>query len=227
MYTQNKKKFYIVGSNPNDFFDMTIEGVETLLKSEIIIFSKTFHRGFSSFLKDNNKNFIFKEDISDKEEIEFCESIFNLLKKNNSIAYLISGDPHFNYKNYFEDFFSKRKVDVIKIIGILELATWVNEKNEFLTNREKNSSIFFYFPDTIYEIKKILDDSISGKLVLIFKEKKLLEKLLKQFNKKSKIKYKLYINGHRKDLKKLPLKLERQFSNAYVILNCEQIQRYI
>ena len=221
MYTQNKKKFYIVGSNPNDFFDMTIEGVETLLKSEIIIFSKTFHRGFISFLKDNNKNFVFKEDISDREEIEFCESIFNLLKKNNSIAYLISGDPHFNYKNYFEDFFSKRKVDVIKIMGILEIATWVNEKNEFLTNREKNSSIFFYFPDTIYEIKKILDDSISGKLVLILKEKKLLEKLLKQFNKNSKIKYKLYINGHRKDLKKLPLKLERQFSNAYVILNCE------
>ena len=227
MYTQNKKKFYIVGSNPNDFFDMTIEGVETLLKSETIIFSKTFHRGFRSFLKDNNKNFVFKEDISDKEEIEFCESIFNLLKKNNSIAYLISGDPHFNYKNYFEDFFSKRKVDVIKVIGILEIATWVNEKNEFLTNREKNSSIFFYFPDTLYEIKKILDDSISGKLVLIFKEKKLLEKLLKQFNKKSKIKYKLYINGHRKDFKKLPLKLESQFSNAYVILNCEQIQRYI
>ena len=145
MYTQNKKKFYIVGSNPNDFFDMTIEGVETLLKSEIIIFSKTFHRSFRSFLKDNNKNFVFKEDISDREEIEFCESIFNLLKKNNSIAYLISGDPHFNYKNYFEDFFSKRKVDVIKVIGILEIATWVNEKNEFLTNREKNSSIFFIF----------------------------------------------------------------------------------
>ena len=61
MYTQNKKKFYIVGSNPNDFFDMTIEGVETLLKSEIIIFSKTFHRGFRSFLKDNNKNFVFPE----------------------------------------------------------------------------------------------------------------------------------------------------------------------
>ena len=67
--------------NPNDFFDMTIEGVETLLKSEIIIFSKFFHRSFRSFLKDNNKNFVFKEDISDKEEIEFCESIFNLIKK--------------------------------------------------------------------------------------------------------------------------------------------------
>ena len=85
----------------------------------------------------------------------------------------------------------------------------------------------FYRISHLKLLKKILDDSISGKLVLIFKEKKLLEKLLKQFNKKSKIKYKLYINGHRKDLKKLPLKLERQFSNAYVILNCEQIQRYI
>ena len=63
--------------------------------------------------------------------------------------------------------------------------------------------------------------------MLIFKEKKLLEKLLKQFNKKSEIKYKLYINGNKKDFKKLPLKLESQFSNAYVILNCEQIQRYI
>ena len=62
---------------------------------------------------------------------------------------------------------------------------------------------------------------------LSLKKKKLLEKLLKQFNKKSEIKYKLYINGHRKDFKKLPLKLESQFSNAYVILNCEQIQRYI
>ena len=42
MYTQNKKKFYIVGSNPKDFFDMTIEGVETLLKSEMIIFLSLF-----------------------------------------------------------------------------------------------------------------------------------------------------------------------------------------
>ena len=77
MYTQNKKKFYILGSNTKDFFD-SFKGGETLLKSEIIIFSKTFHRSFRSFLKDNNKNFVFKEDISDKEEIEFCESIFNL-----------------------------------------------------------------------------------------------------------------------------------------------------
>ena len=146
MYTQNKKKFYIVGSNPKDFFDMTIEGVETLLKSEIIIFSKSFHKSFRSFLKDNNKNFVFKEDISNKEEIEFCESIFNLLKKNNSISYLISGDPYFNYKNYFQDFFSKRKVDVIKIIGILEIATWGKRKKRISYKQRKKFLYFFLFP---------------------------------------------------------------------------------
>ena len=78
--------------------------------------------------------------------------------------------------------------------------------------QRKKFVYIFFFPDTLYEIKKILDDSISGKLVLIFKEKKTVGKLLKQFNKKSEIKYKLYINGHRKDFKKLPLKLESQFS---------------
>ena len=227
MYTQNKKKFYIIGINPNDFFDMTIEGVETLLKSEVVIISKFFHRNFEIFLNDNNKKFVYKEDISKNEEIKLFTSIFNLLKKNNPIAYLISGDPHFNYKNNFEDFFSKKEVDVIKVIGVLEIACWVNKKNEFLTNREKNSSIFFHFPTTLNEMKKILNNSLSGKLIFIFREKKLLEKLLKHFNKKSKIKYKLYINGNKKDFKKLPLKLESQFSNAYVIIDCEQIQKHI
>ena len=81
MYTQNKKKFYIIGVNPNDFFDMTIEGVETLLKSEVVIISKFFHRNFKIFLNDNNKKFVFKEDISKNEEIKLFTSIFNLLKK--------------------------------------------------------------------------------------------------------------------------------------------------
>ena len=76
-------------------------------------------------------------------------------------------------------------------------------------------------------MKKILNNSLSGKLIFIFREKKLLEKLLKHFNKKSKIKYKLYINGNKKIFKKLPLKLESQFSNAYVIIDCEQIQKHI
>ena len=42
MYTQNKKIFHIIGSNPINFFDMTLEGLEVLQKSDVVILSKFF-----------------------------------------------------------------------------------------------------------------------------------------------------------------------------------------
>ena len=216
MYTQNKKKFYIIGSNPINFFDMTVEGLEVLQKSDVVILSKFFHKNFTIFLKENKKKFLFKEDLSKNSGINFWKKILELLKKNNSLAYLISGDPYFCYKDELEEFLKKKKIIVKKIIGLLEIASWVNKKNDFLTNREKNSSIFFHIPTSLTEIKKILNENFSGKLVIIIKEKNLLNKFLKQFNKKSKIKYQLYINGHRQDRKKMSFNIESPFSNAYV-----------
>ena len=107
MFTQNKKKFHIIGSNPKDFFDMTIEGTEALLKSDIVILSKYFNKSFINFLTDNKKNFLFREDIA-KEGIKLYQEIFSFFKKYNSLSYLISGDPYFNYKNDLEDFFKKK-----------------------------------------------------------------------------------------------------------------------
>ena len=69
----------------------------------------------------------------------------------------------------------------------------------------------FHIPNSLPEIKKILNENFSGKLVIIIKEKILLNKFLKQFNKKSKIKYQLYINGHRQGRKKCHLTLKVLF----------------
>ena len=109
MFTQNKKKFHIIGSNPKDFFDMTVEATEILLKSDIIILSKNFHKTFFYFLRENNKKFIFKEDLSKNEDVKQWEKIFSLFKKFTSLSYLISGDPYFNYKNDLEVFLKKKK----------------------------------------------------------------------------------------------------------------------
>ena len=49
MYTQNKKIFHIIGSNPINFFDMTLEGLEILQKSDVVILSKFFHKNFIIF----------------------------------------------------------------------------------------------------------------------------------------------------------------------------------
>ena len=104
MFTQNKKKFHIIGSNPKDFFDMTVEATEILLKSDIIILSKNFHKTIFYFLRENNKKFLFKEDLSKNEDVKQWEKIYSLFKKFTSLSYLISGDPYFNYKNDLEVF---------------------------------------------------------------------------------------------------------------------------
>ena len=190
-----------------------------MLKSDIVILSKYFNKSFINFLTDNKKNFSFREDIA-KEESNITRNFF-FFKKYNSLSYLISGDPYFNYKNDLEDFFKKKNINVIKITGILEIADWVNRKKDFLTNREKNSSIFFYIPSSIKEVKNILRNSLCGKVVIIVKAEKLLNTLIEELYKESKIKYKIYVNGNRRYGKNLPFKLESQFSSAYVIIDCE------
>ena len=107
MYTRNKRNFYIIGSNPQDFFDMTIEGVEALLECDLVILSKFCSKTYVKFLKENKKKFIFKEDFV--TEIKLWENIYSLCKKNNTIALLISGDPHFCEKNDLENFLKKKK----------------------------------------------------------------------------------------------------------------------
>ena len=136
--------------------------------------------------------------------------------KNNIISYLISGDPNFNSKNTIEDFFLKKRINVIKILGVLEIVNWVNKKYDFLTNREKNSSVFFYFASSLLEIKKIIKQNLSGKLIIIIEDVKLLNSFLIESKKDSKLKYNVYINGNRQKSKKMPFILESYFSNAYL-----------
>ena len=40
MFTQKMKKIYIIGSNPDDFFDLTLQSFKILSKSNLIIISK-------------------------------------------------------------------------------------------------------------------------------------------------------------------------------------------
>ena len=49
MYTQNNKKFYIIGSNHLDFLDTTVEGISTLLECDLIIIPKVSKKNLESF----------------------------------------------------------------------------------------------------------------------------------------------------------------------------------
>ena len=51
MITYSPKKIYIIGSNPYDFFDLTIEAIKILSKSNLIICSKKFDTQYIKFFK--------------------------------------------------------------------------------------------------------------------------------------------------------------------------------
>ncbi len=205
MFTQTKKKIYIIGSNPNDFFDLTIESIEILSKSELIILSRKFEKTFISTLKNNNKKFIFEDELSKEGGIALWRKILNLLSNYNVISHLCTGDSLlFSNGTKQKDFFESYKIKVQNILGIIEVVNWLNNKNDLLTNRKKNSSITFF---EIFDLKKIFEvlefNKFEKLVVKIERNNDLLDILnLIKKNKKIMVKTKIIRKGGFEETKK-------------------------
>ena len=98
MFTQFNKKFYIIGSNRFDFLDLTIEGISTILKCDLIIIPKNFKKEFRQFLIENGKTILETSDLLFNNNV-FFKKVFHLFHKTNKIGLLINGDPHFYFTN--------------------------------------------------------------------------------------------------------------------------------
>ena len=57
MLAQNKKNIYIINFNPNDFFDLTLEALENLRTSDLIISTRKLDKKFKSNLNKINRMF--------------------------------------------------------------------------------------------------------------------------------------------------------------------------
>ncbi len=217
MITQSQKKIYIIGSNPNDFFDLTIEAINILSKSNVIIFSKKFDSQYSKVFKKSNKKVFFEEDLAKSKKILF-KVIHKLFEKYNSISHLIIGDPLLFFENNEETYFQKKKIPVEKILGIPEIILWINEKKIFLTNRNKNSSVSFFYPKTKNDCNKLEKIRDFEKLIIKVSTQSVLENIKKIFLKKldQNLRYKIFSNA--KELKlNSSLKLDKSISNVYII----------
>ena len=127
MFTQTKKKIYIIGSNPKDFFDLTIESTKILSKSDLIIFSKSFSRKYTNILNYNTKNILYEEDLGSSKQA-LWKKICELFNNHKIISHLIVGDPYLFFENDQEEFFLKKKIIVEKILGIPEIVNAINKK---------------------------------------------------------------------------------------------------
>ena len=218
MITHSLKKIYIVGSNPNDFFDLTFEAINILSKSDLIIFSKKFNVQYKKIFKKNNKKVFFEEDLADSK-ILLLKVIHKLFEKYNSISYLTFGDTFLFFEDNYELFFKKKKITVEKILGIPEIILWINKRKLFLTNRNKNSSVSFFYPKTKVDFKKISNIGNFEKLIIKVSVKSFLQNLknvlLKKLDKSSKIR----VFANAKEIKlNNSLKLDKSISDVYIIL---------
>ena len=119
MITHSPKKIHIIGSNPNDFFDLTIEAVDILSKSNLIIYSKKFNLQYARVFEKNNKKFFFEEDLA-KSKTMLLKVIHKLFETYNSISHLIIGDPFLFFENYEESYFHQKKYQWKKFLGFLK-----------------------------------------------------------------------------------------------------------
>ena len=80
MYTQNNKKFYIIGSNRFDFLDTTVEAISILLKCDLVIIPKNFEKEFKEFLIKNRKKILELSNF-DFDSKFFLKKLFDLFKE--------------------------------------------------------------------------------------------------------------------------------------------------
>ncbi len=106
-----------------------------------------------------------------------------------------------------------------KVLGIPEIILWMNKKKLFLTNRNKNSSVSFFFPKTKNDCNKLLKIENFEKLIIKVSTQSVLEDIKKIFLKKldKNLRYKVF--GNARELKlNSTLKLDKSISNVYIIL---------
>jgi len=169
---KKKKKIILIGSNPNDFLDCTLEAVDILRISYCVIISKKFDKKFFNFFKENSIKYILEESLSVKRGTHLWKKILDLFSIYKSLVHIISGDT-FLFSNCKDEkkFFEKNHVLVERFPAIIEITNILNSQKIFLTNRKKNSSVTFL---NKFNKKRIIDPLKSNKFEkLIFKVEKI------------------------------------------------------
>ena len=188
MLSQNKKKIYIINFNPKDFFDLTLEALESLRVSELVISTRKLDKKFKSHLNKINRMLEINTELS-KDSIILKKYLISKFDIFNSISYLHLGDFNIT-ETFFEDnVLEKNGIKVEVKLGILSIVNLLNKQNQLLTNRNKNSSVsFFNYLDT-KQILSIIEKNNFEKLLIKTTKTSLMKNFLEKLKKTKNQKY--------------------------------------
>ena len=207
MLSQNKKNIYIINFNPKDFFDLTLEALENLRTSDLIISTRKLDRKFKSNLNKINKMLEIKTDLS-KNKIIFRKYLISKLNLLDSISYLHVGDFNINETFFDNNVLEKKGIKVEVKLGILSIVDLLNKKNQLLTNRNKNSSVsFFNYLDT-RQILSIIEKKDFEKLLIKTTKSYLMKNFLEKLKttKNQEYDYQIFSETKKLNTKDLSIK---------------------
>jgi siroheme synthase len=215
--SQNNKKIYLIGVDDKDFFNLTIRALNIIKESDALIISKDFDDNCIKFLKQNNQIIYYEEELSKSIGNSLWESLIKLLDSNKRIAHLSVGDPLIEKIRLNEfKYFKEKKISCEIIPGVIGFVNCLNNTSNFLTDREKNSSITLLEKFNKKTLSNLFQNSYFEKLIVYLKS----EKEYKQFKLLMK-KYSFKINIIKNYKSKSTKELESSgqfYQGSYIII---------
>ena len=221
MILQCKKKIFLVGANPKDILDCTIQAIEIIQSSESIIISKEFNNRYLKLL--NNKNIHFQEDLAKKNNRNLWLEILKLFKSHNTVSQLYNGDPDIDCSGSKQQkFFKENNIECKILSGVIKVVNYMNINSNLLTNREKNFSSSFLKKFNKKKVFEILSNLYFEKLVIFVKNKDDLIKIflfLRDLSFKKRLKYSLFSDEKiKKNIKLYTKTIENYNTPSYIII---------
>ena len=191
MVLQNKKKFYLIGTNACDVGDCTIQAIEKINHAKVVVLSKKFDSKFFELLE--NKKIYFQENLSPKNDRALWEKIYELFESTDIVCHLVDGDPIIDEEGLQEiNFFKIKYINCEIISGVIKVINCLNLNSKLLTNREKNFSSTFLKKFNQKKLTKIIDNFYFEKLIIFLENKDELKQIKSFFDNLSPAKIKKF-----------------------------------
>ena len=191
MVLQNKKKFYLIGTNASDIGDCTLQAIEKVKHAKVVVLSKKFDSKFFELLE--NKKIYYQEDLFTKNDKGLWEKIYELFESTDIICHLVDGDPVLDQEGLEEiNFFKIKYINCEIISGVIKVINCLNLNSKLLTNREKNFSSTFLKKFNKKKLTRIIDNFYFEKLIIFLENKNELKQMKSFFDNLSPSKIKKF-----------------------------------
>ena len=193
-----EKEIHLVSYTNRTIFDFTISAIKVIEISDYIIIDKNINKNLLNQIKSINNNLIFEEVLELNKNNQW-KNIFSLFQKSKKITHLKNCDSFFPDDLIEEyNFLKKEKCNVVIHSGLIDVIDILNDAQIMLTDRRKNSSVYFLKAS---KFKNINTGNFNfEKIIIKVSQKNEFKNIMEELNKLNKAFRIIYICSHTKKI---------------------------